>query len=233
MRQPPPDYEPPAWLEWLRRNIWFISFFLGAAAITATYPYLRRVPEPPPVMFSLPPEYGELVDHHGQAFTADRMQGKVWIAGFVFTRCPSTCPAVTRAMLDLGERFDRNQIDVELISFSVDPKNDTPQVLSDYADKMGASELDWAFVTGDYEDMSKLVQGGFKLGMGEATPVEEEPELYDIAHSTKLALVDEKGDIRGFYGIDPDGLDELYERADRVWMETKRRPPVWERGKGQ
>lgn len=228
MAQPPPDYEAPAWLEWLRRHIWVISFFLGAVAITAIYPLTRRIPDPPPVMFELPSTWGALVDEQGEPFTPARMRGKVWVAGFVFTRCPSTCPAVTRAMLELRERFDRNDIEVDLVSFSVDPEHDTPEVLREHAASVGAEHPRWSFVTGPRSDLEALIGEGFKLGVGERT--EQGNGLYDIAHSTKLALVDEAGGVRGYYGIEAEGLDELYERADRVWMETKRRPPVWERG---
>ena len=211
-------------MHWFRKHIWVISFVLGALAITAVRPLIRRVPDPPPVMFQLPDGYA-LVDHRGEPFTPETMQGKVWVASFVFTTCPSTCPAVTRAMKDLRDRFERNGIDVELVSFSVDPEHDTPEVLAEYARNVGADTENWRFVTGEPEAVAQLIGQGFKLGVGDKE--DQGGGLYDIAHSTKLALVDERGGIRGYYGLDPDpnvdgGLAELYERADRVWMETKR-----------
>jgi protein SCO1/2 len=204
-----------------------ISFVLAIISITALRPFMRHIPDPPPVLFTLP-EY-ELVDHREQPFTPDTLRGKVWVAAFVFTRCPSSCPAVTRAMLDLNERFDRNDIDVELVSFSVDPVNDTPAVLAAHAEEVGA---DWTFVTGDLAAIQTLAEDGFRLGVGPRTEEPLSPEgvkqvgLYDIAHSTKLALVDQDGNVRGFYGIDPTpnvdgGLAELFERADRVVMEGR------------
>lgn len=224
MAAPPPDFEAPPWLQWFRKHIWVISFVLGAVAITAVRPLIRRVPDPPPVMFQLPDGYS-LVDHRGEPFTPETMKGKVWVASFVFTTCPSTCPAVTRAMKDLRDRFERNDIDVELVSFTVDPEHDTPEVLAEYARNVGADSENWRFVTGEPEAVSQLIGQGFKLGVGE--PEDQGGGLYDIAHSTKLALVDERGGVRGYYGLDPEphidgGLAELYERADRVWMETKR-----------
>ena len=225
MATPPPDYVPPPWLEWIRRNIWAISFVLGAIAITLLYPYTRRVPDPPPVLYQLP-DY-ELVDHRGEAFTPSTLEGKVWVAGFVFTSCKSTCPAVTGAMKSLRDRFDRNGLPIEMVSFTVDPETDTVKVLADYVDETGVENERWHFVTGEPEAVKSLVADGFKLGVGDKLP--EEGGLYDIAHSTKLALVDENGAVGGYYSTDEGGLGEVFERADRVYMETKRRPPLPER----
>ena len=221
MAEPPPDYVPPPWLKFLRKYIWFISFGLAIIAITAIRPFMRHVPDPPPVLYALP-DY-ELVDHEGEPFTPQTLQGKVWVAGFIFTSCPSSCPAVTRAMVDLRARFDRMDVDIEMVSFTVDPENDTPQVLAAYAEEAGADNQRWRFVTGDTAAIEALVGKGFRLGIGEKE--DQGGGLYDIAHSTKLALVDQQGNVRGFYGIDPTpnidgGLDELYERADRVMMEA-------------
>jgi protein SCO1/2 len=223
MAAPPPDFEPPPWLAFLRRHIWVIMGGLAIITITAIRPLMRHIPEPPPVMFTLPADYA-LVDHEGRAFDASTLKGEVWVAGFVFTRCPSSCPAVTRAMQDLHDRFARNGVAVKLVSFSVDPEYDTPEVLSAYHDEFATEDDDsWRFVTGDMKTISSLLEGGFKLGVGDRT---EKDGLFDIAHSTKLALVDAEGNVRGFYDLDPTpnvdgGLDELYERADRVLMLAK------------
>ncbi|MEM6289659.1 MAG: SCO family protein [Myxococcota bacterium] len=221
MAVPPPDFEPPPWLQFLRRHIWVIMGVLSIVTITAIRPYMRHIPDPPAVMFTLP-EY-DLVDHEERSFTPSTLEGQVWIASFVFTRCPSSCPAVTRAMNDLHDRFARNGIGVKMVSFSVDPENDTPAVLAAYHDDLGVDDDAWRFVTGELPAITTLLEDGFKLGIGERT---ETDGLFDIAHSTKLALVDAEGNVRGFYGLDPTpnvdgGLDELYERADRVVMLAK------------
>lgn len=221
MPQPPPDFEATPGLTWLRKHIWLVAGVLGVVTVTAIRPFLRRVPDPPPVMHVLP-DYA-LVDDHERPFRPETLHGKVWVAGFVFTSCPSTCPAVTRAMQDLHARFERNDIDVEMVSFTVDPAHDTPQVLRAYAEQAGADEQ-WRFVTGDPAAIRALVRDGFKLGIGDATPTADDADLYDIAHSTKLALVDPEGNVRGFYGIEPDeGLDEIYHRAQHVLAEARKR----------
>lgn len=220
--QPPPDFEPPVWLRLLRKHIYVVAGLFGIITITAIRPLMRRVPDPPPVLYQLP-EYA-LVDQQERPFTPETLRGKVWIAGFVFTSCPSTCPAVTRAMQDLRARLDRNEMDVEMVSFTVDPEHDTPAVLRAYAEQAGADPGNWRFVTGDLAAIRALVRDGFKLGIGERAPTEDDANLYDIAHSTKLALVDPDGNVRGFYGIEPDqGLDEIYHRAQHVMKEARAR----------
>ena len=92
-------------------------------------------------------------------------RGKVWVAGFMFTTCPSVCPKISRAMLDLQQRYARNGVEVELVSFSVDPETDTPAVLKRYAENLGADQNHWRFVTGDRAAMEALVVGGFKTAM--------------------------------------------------------------------
>lgn len=219
----PPDLQRPGWLEWFRRHIWVISFTAGVLTLTALRcsGRLRHVPDPPEVMFQLPADYA-LVDQHGRPFTPETLRGQVWVAGFVFTTCPSTCPVVTKAMSDLRDRFDRYSVDVQMVSFTVDPQHDTPQVLSAYIEEQGIDNDRWRFVTGEPADVIGLVRGGFKLGVGQRE-ADEDGVAYDIAHSTKLALVDENGGIRGFYGIDGEhGTDEIFERAQHVLAQMER-----------
>ncbi len=221
----PPDLQRPPWLEWIRRHVWMLAFVAGLLTLTALRcsGRLRHVPDPPEVMFVLPADY-TLVDHEGRPFDPETLRGKVWVAGFVFTTCPSSCPAVTKAMHELRERLDRYGLEeVEMVSFTVDPAHDTPEVLARFASEQGLPTEHWRFVTGDPAQVLRLVRQGFKLGVGER---EADPQgvAYDIAHSTKLALVDGDGGVRGFYGIsDEHGTDEIFERAQHVLTEMERR----------
>lgn len=220
--QPPPDLVRPGWLEWFRRNLWVIAFLAGVATLTALRltGRLRHVPDPPEVMYALP-DYA-LVDHRGEAFTPATMEGKAWIAGFVFTSCPSSCPAVTTAMADLRERLDRYSVDVEMVTFTVDPAHDTPAVLAEYFEAQGVDSEQWRFVTGDPQSVLRLVRHGFKLGVGDRE-ADEQGAAYDIAHSTKLALIDGDGGVRGFYSItDEHGTDEIFERSQHVLAQMER-----------
>ncbi len=85
----------------------------------------------------------------------------------------------------------RTEATVKLVSFTVDPKRDTPEVLSEYAKKFGVDSKRWSFLTGAVTTLNRLDQDDFKLGsIGD-----------EIEHSTYFALVDKKGHIRGFYGL--------------------------------
>jgi protein SCO1/2 len=223
----PPDLQRPKWLEWLRRYIWLLSFVGAAFTLTALRcsGRTRHVPDAPEVMFALPSDYA-LVDQQGRPFDPATLHGKVWIASFVFTSCPSSCPAVTKAMSDLRARLDRYDLaEVEMVSFTVDPAHDTPPVLAQYMADQALPTANWRFVTGKPGDpvaVLRLVRHGFKLGVGDRE-ADEAGIAYDIAHSTKLALVDGNGGVRGFYGINDElGTDEIFERAQHVLAEMER-----------
>jgi protein SCO1/2 len=220
----PDDLQRPPWLEWIRRHIWVLAFVLGALTLTALRcsGRLRHVPDAPEVMFALPADY-TLVDQAGRPFAPETLRGNVWVAGFVFTTCPSSCPAVTKAMSDLRDRFDRYSVPVEMVSFTVDPSHDTPEVLAAYMAEQGLPTEHWRFVTSeDPTAVLRLVRHGFKLGVGERE-ADAAGVAYDIAHSTKLALVDGDGGVRGFYGIsDEHGTDEIFERAQHLLAEMER-----------
>lgn len=215
-----PWTEPAPYIRFLRKHIWLIGVLFFITMITAIRPFLVRRPPPPEVIGAVPAF--SLVDQRGDRFTREDLLAadKTYVVGFVFTSCPSTCPAVSRAMLMFQEQIARSKLSdrVELITVTVDPATDTPEVLAAYADKLGADQSNWRFVTGDKLAIEAFVVDGFKLAVGEredkSTP--EHPGVYDIAHSTKLALVDRFGDIRGYYSIDDDGLAELYHRTVRV-----------------
>jgi protein SCO1/2 len=186
---------------WLQRKFvrypWHFGVGLLLLVITGTRPFMRHIPEPPPVLFQVP-DFA-LQDQDGRPFSLASMRGKVWVAGFIFTTCPSVCPKISRAMLDLQQRYARNGVEVELVSFTVDPENDTPAVLKRYAENLGADEDHWRFVTGERPAMEALVVEGFKTAMDRRDP--GTIDMYDIAHSEKLVLIDAEGGIRGFYGV--------------------------------
>ena len=184
--------------------------------ITSMRFFLIRRPPPPEIVGEVPAF--TLVDQRGETFTREDMiaADKTWVVGFVFTRCPSTCPAISRAMMSFQEQVRLSKFDehVELLTITVDPEYDTPEVLDAYTASLGADTSNWRFLTGEPEAVERFVVDGFKLAVGERSEVE--PGVFDIAHSTKLALVDRYGNIRGYYSIDNDGLAELYHRTLRV-----------------
>jgi protein SCO1/2 len=211
-----PWTEPAPWIRFLRKHIWLIGIVFFLTMITVMRPLLVRRPPPPEIVGELPAF--SLMDQRGETFTREDLLGadKTWVVGFVFTSCQTTCPAVSRAMLSFQEQITRSRLDdrVELLTITVDPITDTPEVLAGYADSLGADLDNWRFLTGSPSSIESFVVDGFKLAVGEREQVE--PGVFDIAHSTKLALVDRFGHIRGYYSIDNDGLAELYHRTVRV-----------------
>lgn len=216
---PPPIEERVWFVRIFMRHPYLVAFFVGITLITAMRPLTRHVPDAPAVIYQMPGF--DLVDQNGERFTLESMRGEVWVAGFIFTSCPSICPKISRSMVGLQDKFETFEIDARMITFSVDPETDTPEVLARYAETIGADTSRWTFVTGDRSAMEKLVVGGFKLAMDEPKPIDE-PSMYDIAHSTKLVLVDAEGGIRGFYSTDEVGLDEIYHRTQHVLRDLRK-----------
>lgn len=211
-----PWAEPAPWIKFLRRHIWLIGIVFFLTMITAIRPFLIRRPPPPEIVGVVPAV--TLIDQHGETFDREQLLAaeKTWVVGFVFTRCPSTCPAISKAMLTFQEQITRSRLQdrVELLTITVDPEYDTPEVMAAYADSLGADLGNWRFLTGDKAAIESFVVDGFKLAVGEAR--QNEAGVMDIAHSTKLALVDRFGNIRGYYSTDDEGLNELYHRTLRV-----------------
>lgn len=195
----------------LVRRAWFAALAAAVAAGAVAIVHLRgaRVSEPPPVLGAVPDFV--LTERSGKPIRRADLDGKPWVANFIFTRCTGMCPALTTRMAALRHRLAEAGLSARFASFSVDPAHDTPEVLRDYAARVGATGDDWVFVTGAREAIHALVGLGFKLSIEERSPgaaTATGDEL--IAHSDRFVLVDGAGNIRGFYhGLDPDTPDRL------------------------
>jgi protein SCO1/2 len=156
-----------------------------------------------------------LVDEQGRTVTADTLRGKVWVAAFFFTRCPTICPRITRRMRALQVATSASQPSLSLVSFSVDPENDTPPVLLEYAQHYGADLHTWSFLTGDLAVVKRTVVDGFKLALdGKPDP---NAENGGIIHGSHLVLVDRALAIRGYYRTDDeDDMKRLVDDAKRL-----------------
>jgi protein SCO1/2 len=157
--------------------------------------------------FGPAPEF-ELVDQLGRPFASTALAGQVWVADFIFTRCAGPCPLMTRRMAALVDTLGARS-PVQFVSFTVDPDHDTPGVLREYARGFGADPDRWRFLTGLRKDLHAVSVGGFHLAMGEAE-VDSTTELINVAHSTRFILVDQRGEVRGYYdGEDPAAMTRL------------------------
>ena len=166
------------------------------------------VPTPLPVLAQLPDF--RLVERNRQTLGLVDLKGKVWIADFVFTRCPGPCPRMSSQMASLQSDF-RAEDNLRLVSISVDPEFDTPEVLAQYADRFQADQWRWLFFTGDKTAIHQLAKSGFLVG-----------GVDDVTlHTTRFVLVDCQGRVRGYYSSsDEEDLQKLRNDARKLLRET-------------
>ncbi len=149
-----------------------------------------------------------LTDQDGKPFSSEQLKGQVWVAAFIFTNCPGACPMMTQKMAALQQAVPAKN--VKLVSFSVDPERDTPEVLKQYAKRAAADESRWHFLTGKKEDMFAAA-AGMKLS---ASPAQGEKP---IQHAEYFLLVDSQGRIRGAYDSNrTEKLEELNRDAAKL-----------------
>lgn len=150
------------------------------------------------------PNYGmvppfTMTDSQGHPFDSRELAGKVWVADFIYTNCPAACPFMSARMRSVQNAIRRKK-DVRLVSISVDPARDTPPILNAFAQRYGAPTDQWIFLTGAPQAVHVLAYETFHVG----------DVLGKLEHSTKFALVDKRGNIRGYYSsYDKDGIPAL------------------------
>jgi len=173
----------------------FLVPFLFAGCAHKPLPVLGEVPR------------FELTSQGGKKFASTALDGHVWIADFVFTNCQGPCPRMSSRMHALQAATGPA---VHLVSFTVDPERDTPEVLAAYGKRFGEDDSRWTFLTGSKDTLNVLDHDAFKLGSIGA----------EMDHSTRFVLVDRKGRIRGYYGIaDTDLVKTLAKDASRLEKE--------------
>jgi len=165
------------------------SSLLAVALLAAAALACRR--STLPVLGTIPPF--ALTERGGDAIRSEDLAGHVWVADFVFTRCPDFCPALTNRFARLQRDLDVATDAVRLVSFSVDPTHDTPEVLQGYASRAGARP-GWLFVTGPRDTVAALLREGFHVAYAD-----DGPPSSPITHSDRFVLVDRELRIRGYY----------------------------------
>lgn len=168
-----------------------------------------------------PPDFS-LTDADGTQVSRQDLLGKVWVANFIFTRCPGPCPKMTQRMLSLQRRIPAQE-PLRLVSISIDPAYDTPEVLAEYADHWGADRSRWHFLTGPPGETIGLIVKGFYTAVDRSGADSEDvidPE--SIAHGTHFILVDHKGGVRGVYDFNDEGMEERILADIRLRIEEAR-----------
>jgi protein SCO1 len=209
-----------------RLGVQIVCGTVFASAIVCSIWVLLNPPKSPPAAqdlgaAALPLGEFQLQERSGRTVRETDLNERVWIASFIFTRCPLSCPRISSVMKGLQERLVKTN--VLLVSISVDPDHDTPSVLTEYAGRFGASGDRWWFLTGPKPSTYDLVQNRFKLALGETPLPDMTSDTEAISHSDRLALVDH-GRVAGFFeSSDTRALDELV--ASARW----RAQPSWVR----
>ena len=154
------------------------------------------------------PEF-TFTNQEGKPIGRAQMEGKITVVDFFFTSCPSICPVMSKEMARVNDMF-RDEPQVQLMSISIDPEYDTPQILKEYADEHQAIPGKWHFLSGPKQETFQLARCGFVLPALDGNGVPD-----DFVHSDKFMLIDEQGRIRGYYS------GTTREEVDLLMLETK------------
>ena len=200
--------KPTRSIEWI---VWS-GLALVIAVIFGAYVASRFVGKRQPPL----PVMGSVVDFAltnqlGRVVTLADLRGQVWVADIIFTRCSGPCRTMTRAMSELQSDLPPAQ-PVKLFSLTADPEFDTPEVLGKYGEKFGAAPERWQFLTGKKLDLYRLATKGLLLAVDEVKPDERTSPGDLFVHSTRFALVDKQGRVRGsFDGTEPSSRRNIVE----------------------
>lgn len=156
----------------------------------------------------------ELTRENGSKLSSESLRGQVWLAAFTFTRCPSSCPRISATLKGIQPQLEGSN--VKIVSFSVDPKFDSPEVLKAYGEKFGADPARWWFLTGPEIEIYQLIQQSFMLPVAQSSPEQLKEGAESVAHSERIALVDKELKLVRFYDSNsPDEIKSLITEARR------------------
>ncbi|MDD5200625.1 MAG: SCO family protein [Terrimicrobiaceae bacterium] len=195
---------------------WAIAFAAAAAVLALGWSHLKSIRRPalPPLpVLAATPDFA-FTSQAGAPVTRAGLAGKVWIADFIFTRCPGPCPVMTERMSELQRALSNAGDGVRLVSVTVDPEFDKPGVLAKYGERYGADPARWLFLTGEPAAVEKFITKGMLLPLaknGEGAPI----------HSQKFVVVDAAGNIRAYRDLnDPELLPKLLQDIDALQRES-------------
>jgi len=198
------------------RTVWLaLSGFIGLILVLGAVALWSGDGDEFPVIGTVPDF--KLIDSAGNAVTRADFAGRVWVADFIFTHCFGVCPILSARMAELQRSLADRQLDVQLVSISVDPARDSPEALAEYAGRFGADSARWTFLTGERNALYDLIGKGFLLSVSERSPEQAGGSGDLITHSDRLVLVDRDAKIRGYYhGTDRGDVDRLIEDLEKI-----------------
>lgn len=195
-------------------------FWILAVSFLFAFPMLksmqRQLPAKLPVFGVVP--YFVFTDELGNSFGTGNLKGRVYVANFMFTSCQTMCPTLMKQVQTVQHRL-RGVLDrAAIVSFTVDPETDNSEVLYSKARELNANPAVWKFLHAPMGETRKLLVEGFKVPMGDKEIAES---VMDVAHSNKFVLVDQSGQIRGYYNSDKEGINRMMIDAGLIINENK------------
>ena len=181
--------------------LFWVLLVASISGLSVVRAMATKLPPPLPVMGQL--RDFEFTDQNERPYGATELKGRVWVANFIFTRCPTICPLQTEKMGQVQHRSRNLGESFHMVSFDVDPEFDTPEKLKEYASKHRVSPSRWSFLSAPYDLLQKTVVQDMKISMGK-------DENQNVFHGTHVVLVDAYMRIRGYYDVAAeDGVDKL------------------------
>ena len=201
--------------------VWVVTFLVAIVLIVGAS-RLFRVSERHD--YKLTPAIGTVPEFHfttqeGKPLTRDDLLGKVWVIDFFFTRCPGPCPMMNSKLAEISKELKKAK-DVRLVSLSIDPEHDTPEVLKEYASRFNADPNRWIFLTGPKDQVDAFTTKGMfqALSTDPSNPA-------NTVHSTRFLVIDREGKIRIFRKLDePELVQKLLMDIGNLLREPTSKP---------
>lgn len=206
---------------WYVKHIWILAAIVGVLSLTIMRTCGGRKLVPLASLGQVPAF--TLQDQTGATFDSKSLEGRVWVASFFFTSCKTVCPAIGRANQALAKKLSvLGDLDVRLVSFTVDPEFDTPAAMTTWGAQFDADPKRWHLLTGPRPAITAVVQG-FASEMGQR---ETKDGIVDISHSMRLVLVAPNGNILHHFRDEPEQLDLIVDYARYLDAEHKKSQQV-------
>lgn len=161
--------------------------------------------------FSEPMADFEFKTQDEDLLNSNDLKGDWWIANFMYTKCEAVCPITTDRMADIQKTMAESNLTPQIVSFSIDPSNDTPSILKEYANQYDADFESWSFLTGyDFETIKKLSEQTFKSSLAQGA-------VGQMSHGVNFYLINPDGVIiKEYNGMNTDDLDILIDDLETV-----------------
>jgi protein SCO1 len=205
-------------IQWNRTRTALLSGALLIAAMAALLITEVRPSDPPLPILGRVDRFA-LTNQFGRVVSSDSLLGSVWVGDIIFTRCPGPCTAMTRNLAQLEASLPPG-LPVRIVSLTADPGHDQPEILRQYALKVGRLTERWDFLTGDRAVINDVATRQLLLAVAEVPEGEKTGDADLFIHSTKFVLVDGQGRIRAVYeGTEPSAVTEIPKAVRRLLRE--------------